>query len=99
MTVGRWSGQAIDLRVKDTWTEDCPGLSGPVVQFIVDTDPLVGTPVYGAAGGSRMHVLLLDVNGRTVIVQAYTPDSDSGQTAALEAVQPLIDTFQFAAGS
>jgi hypothetical protein len=46
-----------------------------------------------------MHVLLLDVNGRTVIVQAYTPDSDSGQTAAVAAVQPLIDTFQFAAGS
>ena len=47
----------------------CPGLkSGPVVQFIRDTDPIAGKSLHGAASDSRLHLAILDVGGTTVIV-------------------------------
>jgi hypothetical protein len=94
--VGRWTARILDLRMKDSWGGGCGDVTGRVVQFIVDTDPLAGPAVYGVASGSRMHVVFVDVNGETVIIQAYGPDSDAGMTAAMATVQPLIDSFQLA---
>ena len=98
-SVGGWPAQVLDLRVKDTYTGTCGGTPGNVIQFIVDTDPLAGAPVYGVGAGGRMHVAFLTVNGKTIIVQAYGPDSNDGFAAAIATVQPLIDSFQFGASS
>jgi hypothetical protein len=99
VTVGGWSGQAIDLRVRPSWTKGCPGVPGNVVEFILDTDPVAGKPLYGASSLSRMHLLILDVGGKTVIVQVYTADSDLSFSSTMAQVQPLIDSFEFTPGN
>jgi hypothetical protein len=100
VSLGGSSGQAIDLKVRPTWTKTCPGgAAGHVVQFILDTDPIVGKVLYGASSMNRMHLLVLDVGGKTVIVQVYTADSDAEFNSTMAKVQPLIDSFVFTPGN
>jgi hypothetical protein len=99
ISLGGSSGQAIDLVVRPTWTKKCPGVTNPVVQFILDTDPVVGKVLYGASSLTRMHLLVLDVGGKTVLVQVYTSDSDAAFSSTMAKVQPLIDSFVFTAGN
>ena len=99
VSLGGSSGQAIDLSVRPTWTKTCPGSADRLVQFILDTDPVAGKQLYGASSANRMHMVILDVGGKTVIIQVYTTDSDPAFSSTMAQVQPLIDSFMFTAGN
>lgn len=99
ISLGSASGQAIDLAVRPTWTRTCPGSTDRVVQFILDTDPVVGKALYGASSANRMHLVILDVGGKTVIVQVYTADSDASFNSTMAQVQPIIESFRFTPGN
>lgn len=54
--------------------------------------------MYGVDTSDRMHLVILDVGGQTVIVQAYGGIEDAVFTADIDKVQPLIDSFRFTLG-
>lgn len=95
--LGGITGQSIDVAA-DTGLSFCRANGFPVVQFISNTDPLAGEVVYGVGTTDRMHLVILDVGGQTVIVQAYGGIEDAAFTADIDKVQPLLDSFRFAPG-
>jgi hypothetical protein len=97
--LGGISGESIDVRIAPDWTTACPGFGYPVVQFIWNTDPLAGDVVYGVAVDSTMHLVLLDIRGQTVIVQAYGSTTEDVFRSQMEIIQPIIDSFRFSAGT
>jgi hypothetical protein len=99
ISLGGLSGQAIDIAVRPTWTKICPGGTDRIVQFILDTDPVAGKALYGVGSSNRMHLVILDVGGRTVLVQVYTADTDTSFSSTMTQVQPIIDTFRFTPGN
>jgi len=98
ITVAHFSAREMDLAVKPSWTQTCPGIPGFTVQFILDTDPQAGAPIYGLTSNGHMRIVLLEVHGRTVIIQAYGPTSEPGFADAMAKVQPLLDSFEFTLG-
>ncbi len=99
VTLGSVSGQVIDLSMKPSWKETCSGLDlGPVVEFILDTDPVAGTPLYGVSGRANVHLLVLDAGGRTIVVQVYVPTSTSRLHSIMADLQSLLDSLRFGTG-
>jgi hypothetical protein len=96
--LGAWSGQSIDVSVAPGWTTPCPGLGYPVVQFILNSDPSAASTPMGVATGSRMHLVILDVGGRTVIASVHGPADDAGFLATMSEVQPIFDSMRFTPG-
>lgn len=95
VTIGGSKGQAIDITIRAGQGVTCPGLPAPVVQFIIDEDA-TGNYVYGATATDRMHLVLLDVGGRTVIIQVYGSTDQTTYEAGMAVVQPIIDSMRFA---
>ena len=97
VTIGGLSGQQIDLSISPDWTGDCPPQDGrPFV-------PLVYSPgfiLWGAEGGERFRIIVLDVAGlpsgmyATVMIFVYSADAAAWDDH-LSASMAVIDSFEF----
>lgn len=91
--LGGSAGQSIEVTVAPDW-KGCPFGGGYAVQFIVNADPVRTFP-YGVGSTQRMLLDIVDVNGRTVIIQVYGPVDHDQFLAATADTRALIDTFRF----
>lgn len=92
---GAYTGTSILTTVKPGWTKTCPNLPWTSVQYLMNADPVAGTPTYGAASGQRTRNYFVDVAGKTIVIQVYTDDLDSVDAAAMRTIQPLVDSVRF----
>jgi len=90
-----FQGRSIDFGVATGWDKVCPDdPSNPAVLLLTDT----GEPPGRAIGYDReQHVrwTVIDVRGETVIIELVGPAPEDQFASSVEAVQPIIDSFEF----
>jgi hypothetical protein len=95
--LGGSKGQSIEVTVKPGYSA-CPSNGTQAVTFIIDTDPVAGTIPYGVGTGQRMLLDIIDVDGKTVILQVYGPTNRDTFLNVTQKTRDLIDTFKFGCG-
>jgi len=94
-TVGGFTGQSIDFTVAPDWRTLCPDDAvTPQVKLLTDT----GVPPARAVGytpDDRVRWIVLDVGGRTVIIELLGSSYSTSFDAGVVAAQPIIDSIKF----
>ena len=96
VTIGGHRGLELDVSIAATWKESCPFANGlPSVPLFVGAS---GTYRWVVAGTERLRLDLLDVDGRTVVIDVDAFDG-SLMDALVAQAQPIIQSLTFAAPS
>lgn len=91
---GGVTGQQVELAVAADWTETCPNHDKPYV--ILLTQPVDGRPgEYGLPADQRVLMTVVDVGGRTVVIESYGDQSPVMFASSIAAAKALIATFRF----
>jgi hypothetical protein len=98
VSIGGYAGQSVDFTVASSWNAMCPDLSTPKVMLLTDT----GIPAQRAIGYTQddeVRWIILDVGGKTVIIElGGSPYSTAFQSGVAE-VQPILDSITFTPGN
>lgn len=89
-----YRGQSVDLSVASTWTATCPDSTGPFVLLLTDTGSPAGRAL-GYPGDVKARWDILDVNGKTVIIERVGDPVAGKFDEAAAAAQPIIDSIRF----
>jgi hypothetical protein len=91
-----FQGRSIDFGVATGWDKVCPDISpvNPVVLLLTDTgEPPARTLGYDTE--QRVRWTVIDVRGETIIIELVGPAAERDFASSVEAVQPIIDSFDF----
>ena len=96
VTINGHRGVEIDVSIADTWTQSCPFANGlPAVPLFVGA---TGSYRWVVAGSERLRLDLLDVDGRTVVVDVDAFDG-SLMDALVAQAGPIVQSLTFASPS
>ncbi len=96
VTVGGYSGMRVTFHVAASWTLTCPKSIGPAVLLITDNGPTPDRTYW--IDNQYTTFTILDVAGETVIVHLESASNPDANAQDQQTVQPIIDSFMFAAG-
>jgi hypothetical protein len=94
VNVGGLSGLSLDVSLKPSWTQTCPGGgSGPNIQLFADSDGKEHD--VSVHGDVPLHIVLLDLgDGRSLVLFVNAKDKATYDTLLPEATS-IINSFQF----
>jgi hypothetical protein len=95
ITIGGYSGMQVTFRRADSWTKTCPNSIGPAIVTITDSGPAPARVKF--VDDQVESFLIVDVDGRTVIVEISSAPSAVAHEADLQAAQPIIGSIEFSA--
>jgi len=99
LTMGRYEGQLLDLRLAASWTRGCVAPEGPVVGVpIVHQAGSGNGPGVGLGPNQSVRLILLDLTGgRTmaVVIFGIDPSQASPFEAHVAEAMPIIESLEF----
>jgi hypothetical protein len=91
---GGVTGQQVELALASDWTTTCPNHNGPYAVLL--TQRIEGRDSeYGMPWDQRLLMTVVDVDGKTVVIQSYGPQSATAFASSTAAVRQVIASFRF----
>jgi hypothetical protein len=93
VTIGGHAGQMVTFQRAASWTRTCPNSIGPAIVTITDSG---ATPARVKFVDDQVEsFLIVDVDGRTVIVEISSAPSAVAHEADMQAARTIVDSIRF----
>ena len=91
-SLGGRTAQQVELSVAADWTQTCPEHAGRYVTLL--TQRVAGQVAeYGVPADGRLLLTVVDIGGRTVVIQSYGPTDPTGFDRTMEPIRAIIESF------